>query len=79
MDIVGRGIRRLIVWVPEGSSVPRFEVKISYGDEKQPESLKEYPKTEKWEWKIATSPPNIQYFTFNQESFEAVLMEIADA
>jgi hypothetical protein len=44
----------------------------------QPPATEAAPKEIKWKWKIATSPPTIQYIELTQESLFQTLMEVAN-
>lgn len=70
------------VLVPENSSVPKIETAILSTEEdklewqKQKHKISENNQKAYKVWKIATPPPNIEYITFNKETFINALMEV---
>jgi len=74
VDVVGpAGQTRLVLVDSEASGPPR-KVTVSIGKPK----VEAAPKEIKWAWKIATSPPTIQYIELAQDSLFQALMEVAN-
>lgn len=77
VDVMGSGGRARLALVDKESTGPRIKVSYSIGG--RPESAPGLPPKEiSWTWKIATSPPTVQYVDLTQESFYQMLMEVAN-
>jgi hypothetical protein len=68
VDVVGPAGRTRLVLVDSNASGPTIKV-----------AKPEPPAAVEWRWKIATSPPTIQYIELTQESLFQALMEVANA
>jgi len=77
VDIVGPAGRTRLVLVNGKASGPMVKVTVSIGGKPEP-SDREATHEINWKWKIATSPPNIQYVELTQESLFQALMEVAN-
>ncbi len=62
------------------TELPRRTVKgsISNYGKPEPAAVSTAPEEIKWAWKIATSPPSVQYIDLTPESFFQALMEVAN-
>ncbi len=78
VEVVGPAGRTRLVLVNSESSGPRIKVTVSIGGRPEPPAVEAAPKEIKWVWKIATSPPTIQYIELTQESLFQALMEVAN-
>lgn len=77
VDMKGpRGTVRFVL-VPKGSSAPRITVSIRRADDPATTPQQPPPVLE-WDWKIATSPPNVRYQEINEDSFLDALLEIVN-
>jgi hypothetical protein len=78
VEIAGpAGRTRLLLVDSEASGpVPRLTVRIGRKPDRPPEEAE--PRRIKWTWKIATSPPSIQYVELTQESLFQALMEVVN-
>jgi len=77
VDVVGpAGRTRLVLADSEADGPPR-KVTVIIG-KSEPPAAEAAPKEIKWKWKIATSPPTIQYIELTQESLFQALMEVAN-
>jgi len=75
VDVVGPAGQTRLVLVDSESLGPPRKVTVSIG---KPNVEAAPPKEIKWAWKIATSPPIIQYIELTQESLFEALMEVAN-
>jgi hypothetical protein len=78
VDVVGPAGRARLVLVNSKASGPTTKVTISIGGKPDQSTPEAEPKEIKWDWKIATSPPTIQYIELTQESLFRALMEVAN-
>jgi len=78
VDLVGPNGSVRFVLVNKDTSVPTIKVNISIKDETKKTESKMVSKAKetKWEWKIATHPPKINYFNFTQEIFLDAILEV---
>jgi hypothetical protein len=77
VDVVGPAGRTRLVLVDSKASGPPRRVTVSIS-KSEPPAAEAAPKEIKWKWKIATSPPTIQYIELTQESLFQALMEVAN-
>jgi hypothetical protein len=77
VDVAGPAGRTRLVLVDSEASGPPRKVTVSTG-KPGPPAAEVTPKKIKWKWKIATSPPTIQYIELTQESLFQALMEVAN-
>jgi hypothetical protein len=77
VDVMGPAGRTRLVLVDSRASGPPRKVTVRIG-KREPPAAEAAPKGIKWKWKIATSPPNIQYIELTQESLFQALMEVAN-
>jgi hypothetical protein len=75
VDVVGPAGRTRLLLVDSEASGPPRKVTITIGRSEPPAA----PREIQWVWKIATSPPAIQYIELTQESLFQALMEVANA
>jgi hypothetical protein len=78
VEVVGPAGRTRLVLVNSQASGPKIKVTVSIGGKPEPSGVEAAPKKIKWAWKIATSPPSIQYIELTQESLFQALMEVAN-
>jgi hypothetical protein len=78
VEVVGPAGRTRLLLVNSKASGPTMKVRVSIGGNPGPPALEAPPKEIKWAWKIATSPPTIQYIELTQESLFQALMEVAN-
>ncbi|MGA3042038.1 MAG: hypothetical protein ABSF54_14730 [Bryobacteraceae bacterium] len=78
VDVEGPAGRAHLLLVNSEASGPTMKVRISIGGNPEPPAAEAAPKEIKWKWKIATSPPTIQYIELTQDSLFQVLMEVAN-
>jgi hypothetical protein len=78
VEVVGPAGRTRLLLVDSKASGPRIKVTVSIGAKPEPPNVEAAPKEIKWAWKIATSPPTIQYIELTQESLFQALMEVAN-
>jgi hypothetical protein len=60
------------------ASPPGSKKTVNYRGKPKPLAAEAAPKKIKWAWKIATSPPTIQYIELTPESLFQALMEVAN-
>jgi hypothetical protein len=77
VEVVGPAGRARLVLVDSEASRPRPKLKVSFGSKLEP-TAEPAPKEIKWAWKIATSPPTVQYIELTQKSLFQMLMEVAN-
>ncbi len=77
VDVEGPAGRTRLVLVDNEASGPPRKVSVTIG-KTEPAAAEVAPKDIKWKWKIATSPPIIQYIELTQESLFQALMEVAN-
>jgi hypothetical protein len=77
VDVVGPAGQGRFVLVDSAAVRPQVKVTVSIGG-KANASRQEAPPKAKWAWKIATSPPIIQYIELTPESLFQTLMEVAN-
>jgi hypothetical protein len=77
VEVVGPAGRTRFVLVNSEASGPRPKVTVRIGKPEPPAS-EAAPKEIKWAWKIATSPPTIQYIELTQDSLFQALLEVAN-
>jgi hypothetical protein len=77
VDAVGPAGTIRFTLVDRDATGPRITVRI-HASAKPPPLVPETPKKINWTWKIATSPPNVQYLDLTQESLFQALMEVAN-
>jgi hypothetical protein len=78
VEVVGPAGRTRLVLVNTESRGPAMKVTVSIGGKPEPVAAEHAAKKIKWVWKIATSPPTIQYIELTQESLFQVLLEVAN-
>ncbi len=78
VEVVGPAGRTRLVLVNSEASGPTIKVTVSIGGKPEPRTTEAASKEIKWAWKIATSPPSIQYIELTQESLFQALMEVAN-
>jgi len=79
VDVVGPAGRTRFVLVDSKASRPQIKMSVQIGGKPPKETPKETLLKEiKWAWKIATSPPTIQYIELTQDSVFQALMEVAN-
>jgi len=76
VDVVGPAGRTRLILADSEANGPVRKVPVSIGTPGP--APKAAPKEIKWKWKIATSPPTIQYIELTQESLFQALMEVAN-
>jgi len=77
VDVVGPAGRTRLVLVNSAAPAPTIRVNVSIGKIEHP-AVAAAPKEIRWAWKIASSPPAIQYIELTQESLFQALMEVAN-
>lgn len=78
VEVVGPAGRTRLVLVNSKASAPTVKVTVSIGGKPERSLAEAASKEIKWKWKIATSPPNIQYIELTQESLFQALLEVAN-
>lgn len=78
VEVAGPAGRARLVLVDRRSSGPRFRVDVKVAAGREPAKAPTQEEDIIWTWKIATSPPSMQYIELTQESFFQMLMEIAN-
>ena len=78
VDVEGPAGRTRVVLVNSEASGPTIKVTVNIGGKPEPSAAEAAPKEINWAWKIATSPPTIQYIELTQESLFRALMEVAN-
>ena len=78
VEVVGPAGRTRLLLVDGKASRPTIKVTVSIRGKPEPPAVAAAPKVIKWAWKIATSPPTIQYLELTQESLFQALMEVAN-
>ena len=74
VDMVGPKGKVKFVLVPEGSTGPRIVVRtVKPHDSSDPETRE--PINE-WEWRIMTSPPQINYLPLDGDAFYSAMLEV---
>lgn len=76
IDMSGPNAVVRFILVPEEQSAPGTGMSTVCEDSSGP--LHRKGGSEKLSWKIATSPPNVEFLPFNEETFLDALMEVAD-
>ncbi len=76
VDLIGLNGKIKFVLVNSTANAPNISAQIGIGKPYLPEEKQ--PEVKSWDWKIATNPPNVRYFEFNQDSFFDALMEVAN-
>ncbi len=77
VDVDGPAGRTRFVLVNSEASGPRLKVTVTVGEPERAVA-KTPPKDIRWEWKIATSPPQIRYIELTRESLSQALLEVAN-
>jgi hypothetical protein len=78
VDIAGPVGRARLVLVDSKVSAPRFRVNVTIGGASAPDSSLGEAEEIVWAWKIATSPPRIQYVDLSADTFFQVLIEVSN-
>lgn len=78
VDVKGPAGRTRFLLVNSEESGPTIKVTVNYSGKAEPRAEEDGPKRIKWAWKIATSPPTIQYIELTPESLFQALMEVAN-
>ncbi|HML16446.1 MAG TPA: hypothetical protein VK419_05450 [Bryobacteraceae bacterium] len=77
VDIAGPAGRSRLVLVDRDASGPAIKVTVRRGQAEAP-AANALPRNIKWSWKIATSPPGIQYIELTKEEFSRMLLEVVN-
>lgn len=77
VDLIGPKGKIRFVLVNSAATAPKISFRVCIQGEEHPEE-EECPEEIKWEWKIATSPPQVRYFPLTKDSFFDSLMEISN-
>jgi hypothetical protein len=78
VDVVGPSGRTRFLLVDKDSSRPNIRMTTVVRGQQIAARPEEPARPIKWTWKIATSPPRIEYIELTQESLFRALMEVAD-
>lgn len=77
VDMIGNYGTVKFVLVPQDSSGPKINVRI-WSESEDPPPEDHLDSVAQWDWKIATSPPNIKYVELQEESFKDAIMEVSN-
>jgi hypothetical protein len=77
VDVMGPAGRTHLLLVDSEASGPPRKVTVTIGAS-VPTAVQAAPREIKWAWKIATSPPMIQYIELTRDSFLQALLEVAN-
>ncbi len=78
VDVEGPAGRTRFLLVDSRASGPTIKMTINYRGKPEAPAPEAAPKRIKWVWKIATSPPSVQYIELTPESLFQALMEVAN-
>ena len=78
IDMIGNYGTVKFVLVPESASGLKINVQILEENEDPPLPKKHLDPVTRWNWKIATPPPNIKYVELQEESFKNAIMEVSN-
>ena len=80
VDVQGSAGNAKIVLIDKDASSAHSLVKITVIDPRHPVKLdKKVSKSVEWTWKIASSPPTINFIELNKKSLFQLLMEVSNA
>ena len=77
VDLIGPNGRIKFVFVNRTATTPKITVQAGLQSE-EPFTGEKHPEETEWEWKIATAPPQINYFPLTKDSFFDSLMEVSN-
>jgi hypothetical protein len=78
VDVVGPSGRTRFLLVSKETSRPNIRMRTVVRGQQVAPQREEPPRPITWTWKIATSPPRIEYIELTQESLFRALMEVAN-
>jgi hypothetical protein len=78
VDVVGSSGRTRFLLVNKDASRPNIRITAGVRGQQIAPRPEEPPRPITWTWKIATSPPGIEYIELTQESLFRALMEVAN-
>ena len=76
VELRGRNGLVRFVLVDKNASSPKVEIRIRTKNDLETGEKKNNPQKIDWEWKIATSPPMIEYVEMTDDSFFDALLEV---
>ena len=78
IDVVGPSGRARFLLIDKDASRPIIRMATAARNQQTAPRPEEPPRAITWTWKIATSPPGIEYMELTQESLFRALMEVAN-